>query len=107
MLREPEGAKVFEKKNLSADPIDLDEVNIDVQKGYVTKDTSGTLSSANRPISVAEPKTTFIQHGLKICFENKNNLLCILKCLPTHIITDPSTIWRWDQVQVFNCIVIR
>ena len=56
MFREPEGKKMFETDNLAADPTDADEVNMDIQKGYGTKYTSGTLSSVNPPISVAAPK---------------------------------------------------
>ena len=40
---------------LEAAPTDYDEVNMDVQKVDGAKDTSGTFSSANPPISVAAP----------------------------------------------------
>ena len=55
MFREPEEKKVFETDRLAADPIDSDEVKMDIQKGYGAKDNSGPLSSANPPISVAAP----------------------------------------------------
>ena len=42
---------------LSAAPTDADEVKMDVKKVYGAKDTSGPLSSANPPNSVATPKS--------------------------------------------------
>ena len=56
MFKEPEGKKVFETDHLSAAPKNADEVKMDVQKGSGDQDTSGTLSNANPPISVAAPK---------------------------------------------------
>ena len=56
MFKEPEGKKVFETDHLSAAPKNADEVKMDVQKGSGDKDTSGTLSNENPPISVAAPK---------------------------------------------------
>ena len=56
MFREPEGTKVLETDFSAAAPTDAYEVNMDVQKGSGAKDTSGPLSSANPPISVAAPK---------------------------------------------------
>ena len=55
MFREPEGGGLFETDCLEATPTDFDEVNMDVQNVSGAKDTSGTLSSANHPISVASP----------------------------------------------------
>ena len=46
---------LINKDRLSDPTTDADEVNMDIQKGYGTKDTSGTLSSVNPPISVAAP----------------------------------------------------
>ena len=96
MFREPEEKKMFEMDNLVAASTESDELNIDIQKNSGTKDTSGPLSSVNPPISVASPKTNFIQHRLKICFANQNTLLCIFKYLPTNTIKAPITIWSWD-----------
>ena len=62
MFREPEGTKVVETGLLASSPTDNDEVKIGVRKGSGAKDTSGSLSSVNPPISVAAPKTNIIQH---------------------------------------------
>ena len=56
VFREPEGTKVVETDFLEAAPTDYDEVNIGVQKGSGTKDTSGPFSIVNPPISGAAPK---------------------------------------------------
>ena len=48
--------KIVEADNLAAALTNDDEVNMNAKKGYGTKDTSGNLSSANPPISVAAPK---------------------------------------------------
>ena len=56
MFREQEGTKLFERDRLSDALVNFDEVNMDVQKGYGAKYTSGDLSSANPLISVAAPK---------------------------------------------------
>ena len=56
MFREPEGTKVVDTYRLAAAPTDSDEVNMDVQNVSGAKDTSGTFSSANPPISVVAPK---------------------------------------------------
>ena len=53
MFREPEKTKLVETDILATAPTDDDEVSMDVQKCYGAKDTSGPLSSANPPISVA------------------------------------------------------
>ena len=50
MFREPEGTKVFETDNLASAPNNAYEANMYIQKGYVTKDTSGPFSSVNPPI---------------------------------------------------------
>ena len=50
MFREPEETTLFEADRLSVAPTGADEVNMDVQKCYGTKDTSGPLSSTNPPI---------------------------------------------------------
>ena len=55
MFREPEETKLFETDSSEVAPTDADEVNMDAQKYYGTKDTSGHLSSANPHISVAAP----------------------------------------------------
>ena len=56
MFKEPEGKKTFETFRLADAPTNNYEVNMNVQKGSVTKDTSGPFSSANSPVSVAAPK---------------------------------------------------
>ena len=48
--------KLFDTYRLSAAPTNNDEVNMDVQRGYCVKDTTGPVSSANPPISVVAPK---------------------------------------------------
>ena len=107
MFREPEGGKVFETDNLEADLTNDDEVKMDIQKGCGARDNSGPLFVQCESYHFSSnTKTTFNQHGLKICFSNKNNLLCILKYLPTNVIKSPSTIWRWDQVQGCDFIII-
>ena len=56
MFGVPEGTKLVETAHLADAPTDADEVNMDIQKGSGAKDTSGTLSSMNPPISVAALK---------------------------------------------------
>ena len=56
MFWELEGEKVFETDNLVAAPTNVDELNMYIQNGYVAKDTSESLSSANPTISVTAPK---------------------------------------------------
>ena len=56
MFREPEGKRVFETDNLAAAPTNADEVKIYIQKCYGSRDTSGTLSSVNPPVSVVATK---------------------------------------------------
>ena len=46
----------FHWKKSQKFPTDADDVNMDVQKGSSSKETSGPFSSANPPISVAAPK---------------------------------------------------
>ena len=55
MSRDPEEKQVFDMDILADATTDDDEVKMDVQKSYGAKDTSGPLSSANPPISVAAP----------------------------------------------------
>ena len=55
MFREPERTKVLEKDSLEYAPTNVDEVKMDVQKGYGAKDTSEHFSSASPPILVAAP----------------------------------------------------
>ena len=57
MFREPEDTKVFDMYILEAAPTGADKVKMDIQKGHGAKDTSGTFSSSNPPISVALPKS--------------------------------------------------
>ena len=104
---ETEGEKIVETDCLAAAPTDADEVKMYAQKDSGAKDNSGPLYSVNSLISVASQKTTLIQHGIKIYSSNQNTLLCIIKCLPTNVIKGPITIWRWDQVQGCNFIIIR
>ena len=56
MFREPEWTKLFDTYCLADAPTYDDEVNMDTQKIYGTKDTSGTFSGVNPPISVPAPK---------------------------------------------------
>ena len=56
VFREPEETRLFEMYNLEDASNDADEVNMYVQKCSGAKDTSGPLSSANPPKSVAAPK---------------------------------------------------
>ena len=56
MFRKPEGTRLFDTDCLADAPTDADKVNMDVQKDYGTKNTSGTLSSMNPPILAAAPK---------------------------------------------------
>ena len=79
---------------------------MDVQKGSGAKDTSGPLQCEYYHF-ISSTKTTSIQHVLNICFDNQNTLLFIIKILPTNVIKVPITIWRWDQVQGFDLIIIR
>ena len=53
---EPEGLKVVDKDHLLSPPTDADYMNMNVQKGSGAKDNSRTLSNANTPTSVPEPK---------------------------------------------------
>ena len=55
-FREPEGTKVFGTNHFISALDDADEVKMDVQKGSISKYTSGALSSASLPISVASSK---------------------------------------------------
>ena len=48
--------KVFDTDCLKSDLADYDEVKMDIPKGSGTKETSGPLSNANPPISIAAPK---------------------------------------------------
>ena len=91
---------------LAASPTDNDEVKMDVQKGSGTKDTSGNFQCELSHFS-SSTKTPFIKHGLKIYYSNQNTLVFIIKCLITNVIEEPSTIWRWDQVQGCDFIIIR
>ena len=80
---------------------------MDVQDGSGDKDTSGTLSSANPPISVAAPKPLSSNIDSRYVCQNQNTLLFMIKCLPTNFIKVPSTIWRWYQVQGYEFVIIR
>ena len=72
MFREIEGKKVFETDNLSAAHTNADEVKVGIQKCYGDKETSGSFFvQCESSYLVATPKTTFIQHELKICFSNQ------------------------------------
>ena len=71
MYREPEGTKLVETDFLAAAPDDADEVNMDVQKGSFAKDTSGHLSSASPPISVAAPKLLSFNMESRSVLQNK------------------------------------
>ena len=81
---------------------------MDIQKSSGAKYTSGTffVQCESSQFS-SSTKTTFILHGLKICFSNQNILLCIIKFLPTNFIKSHITIWRWDQFQGYDFIIIR
>ena len=56
MFKKSDSKKVFDTNLLENSLTNADEVNIDFKKGSGTKDTYGTLSGANNPISVAVPK---------------------------------------------------
>ena len=106
MFREPEEKKVVETYILADAPTDANEVKTDVQKCSGAKYTSGPFQCESS-YSSSSTKTNLIQNGLKICFANQNNLLFIIKYLPTNVIKSPSIIWRWDEVQGYNLIIIR
>ena len=56
MFSEPEETKLFETNNLAAAPNDTGELKLNIQKNYVAKDTSWTLSSIDPSIPVSAPK---------------------------------------------------
>ena len=84
MFREQEETKLVDTYRLSAATNNTDEGNMDVQKVSVAKDTSGPSQCKPSHFS-SSTKTNFIQYGLKICFENQDTLLLIIKCIPTLI----------------------
>ena len=106
MSNEPEETKLVDTYILAAAPTDADKLNVGVQKGSDAKDSSGTILCKSSHF-ISSPKTTFIQHGLNICFVNQNILLFIIKCLPTNVIKVPRTIWRCYQVQGCVFVIIR
>ena len=56
MFREQEGKILSETDRLADAPNNADEVNMDVKKCYGSRDTSGTLSGVNPPVSVVATK---------------------------------------------------
>ena len=90
MFREPEGKKMFETDNLAADTTDADEMNMDIQKGYGTKDTSGTLSSVNPPISVAAPKPFSSKMNSRYFFPIKMSSFAQSNVYPTMPLKAPA-----------------
>ena len=50
---------------------DANELNMDIQNVYGTKDTSGPLSSVNPPISVAAPKPLSYNMDSRYVFPKK------------------------------------
>ena len=75
MFRELESKKLVEMDSFSSAPIFFDEVKMDVPKGYCAKDTYGTLSSANHPISVAAPKLPSFNMDSRYVFLTKHSPL--------------------------------
>ena len=71
MFRELESKRVVETDHLGASTTNVDEVKIDERKGYGTKDTSGTLTSENPPISGAAPKPLSSDMDSRYFFPNK------------------------------------
>ena len=67
----PEGTNLVETDHLADAPTDADEVKMDIQKGSGAKDTSGSLSSANPPISVAAPKPLSSNMESRSVLQNK------------------------------------
>ena len=71
MFRDPEGKKVFEKDCVVDFPTDADGVNMDIQKVYGTKDSSGGVYRANPPISVSAPKPLLYKVDLRSVLPTK------------------------------------
>ena len=77
--------KVVNTDQLADAMTDTDEVKMDVQKCSGEKDNYGAFQYESPHFS-SSTKTTFIQHGLKICFVNQKHhpLNYQISTLPCH-----------------------